>query len=192
MEADPDYWEVGEEVSDLEDAGMGENPKNTKETIDNSCMSQWMTESGKIAISKFNLEPEKGVKREDVVQLLGSKAKQMTEDDIERVIRWVTQLKFLTHGFMKERITEEILNNSDNLGLGWTKIKDLQEAWANLTNLEQTAKTLVGIVEGVFFFKTKRIRGTKLAGGVGGRVHDQVQLSVFGGGNKNEKKGCIA
>jgi hypothetical protein len=157
MEADPDYWEVEEEVSDLEDdlAGTGENQKNTKVKLDNNCMPQWMTDSGKIAISKFNLEPEKGVKREDVVQLLGSKAKQMREDDIERVIRWFTQLKFLTHGFMRERITEEILKNSDDLGLGWNKIKDLQDAWANSTNLEQTAETLVGIVEGVFFSKRR-------------------------------------
>jgi hypothetical protein len=150
----------GEELDILEDV---KNEREYLEPLDNTLMAMWKTDEGKVSMSKYNYDTERTITKESVEKVLGSKAKQLKEDDLLKVIKWFELLKKNARNFMRDRVVEEIMRNAgaDHLGLGWTRLKDLQDAWDNPEGLEETAKTLHHILTSGFFAKRKGLGALK-------------------------------
>jgi hypothetical protein len=102
--------------------------------FDNSIMPKI---NGRVRISKFSYHPEYAVKDDTVLQLIGPRAIDMSEQLKKNTIQWYKQLKVQAGMFCKHRIGEEIVSNCARLGYEWEGIPDIQAAWAGLDSQEE-------------------------------------------------------
>jgi hypothetical protein len=163
MEEDPDYleeedeWHENESALEL-DAEGGKKRYRAKKELDSQCM--WKDKDGKVAITKFAYNPERSVDSNDVVQILGAKALSLSNDDIDKVIEWFMQLKVNAGNYMRDRIIEEIIINARKENLGFDRLSDLADAWAQDMTGEEREKmgeTLERLQKTGFFSSTKGV-----------------------------------
>jgi hypothetical protein len=87
------------------------NRAKVTDVVDNGCMEEDV--DGKVAISRFAFSAEKEVLYESVIQLLGSRALQLSDAMKYEVFKWYKQLKVNAVGFCKERVLQEVLRNAE-------------------------------------------------------------------------------
>jgi hypothetical protein len=188
--------EVGEEENLLfeEEDGDGEQSK-ALEPLNNDCMEMWKNSQGKVAISKFHYDVEKSIKRDNVEKILGSKGKQLKEEELDKVVVWFDLLKKHCSRFMKTRILEEIMKNAASdtlgLGLGWTRMRDLQDAWAIEDGLDKTAEAIYKVMSSGFFEKRKGLGALEWQEELSDEFMEKYDLVYLEEEKALKRKGCI-
>jgi hypothetical protein len=145
-------------VDDIKQKSNSQRVRTAKE-LNNDCM--WKDKDGKIAIAKLSYDPETRVTDDKCIQVIGSKALQLTDQQKEEVCEWFRQLKKNALDYGKKRYCEEILANAATENLGITTLEGLQDVWANATTdkeRESAGETLTRLWSSGYFAKGRGIQ----------------------------------
>ena len=148
--------------------------------------------NGKVEISRFAYDPELKVTSANIVQILGSLAVRMTEEQKKKAVIWFRNLKIKVGIFCRDRIMDEILKNCKAKGLPLNTSKDLQNLWLNAdtgVKREEAADAINDAME-VGYFKTSSKSKTNWKYPMEAEVMENFKLEYLP--NEGQLLGCLA
>ena len=111
---------------------------------------------GKVEISRYAYDPEAKVTSANVVQILGSQAVRMSDQEKRKAVKWFRNLKMMVGIFCRDRIIEETVTNCRKKKLAFKSLEDLQNLWLNADSdkKRQEAAEVINDAMDEGYFKT--------------------------------------